>query len=56
MTVKVMLDIMSQPSRAVLIFCRAANIKHDFQPIRLTKMEHKTPEFTKVTEFQTVSL
>lgn len=52
--VKVILDVMSQPSRAVLIFCRAANIPHDFKPLMLKNMEHKTEEFTKLQPFQTV--
>ncbi len=54
MTLKVLLDVMSQPSRSVLIFCRAASIPHEFQPVALRNFEHKDEEFTKVNPFQTV--
>ena len=50
-----MLDTMSQPSRAILIFVRVAQIPHEFQDIRLIKSEHKSPEFTALSPFQTVS-
>jgi len=45
---KVYADRLSQPSRAVLILCRANRI--DFEEVRvdLAKGQHRAPEFTKV--------
>jgi len=54
MTLKVLLDVMSQPSRAVLIFCRAAAVPHEFKPIMVKKLENKTDEFLKVNPLGTV--
>ena len=54
MTLKVFLDFMSQPSRALLLFVRAASIPHELKPIRIAKAEHRSPEFTKMSQFQTV--
>jgi glutathione S-transferase len=54
MTLKIMLDIMSQPSRAVLLFVRATNIPHEFHPVALRNMEHKADDFLKVNQLGTV--
>ncbi|TRY80481.1 hypothetical protein TCAL_02978 [Tigriopus californicus] len=56
MTLKVLLDVMSQPSRAVLIFCRAAQIPHEFKPIRVAKLEHHGPEFVAMNPLKTVPI
>ena len=54
MTLKVLLDVMSQPSRAVLIFCRAAAIPHEFKPIMVGKLENKKEDFLKINPLGTV--
>ena len=54
MSLKLFVDLMSQPSRGILIFCKAANIPFDLKSIRLAKLEHKTEEFTKINPFQKV--
>ena len=35
--VKVYLDLMSQPARAMYIFCKATGIQHEIVPIRILK-------------------
>ncbi|KAK1313441.1 Glutathione S-transferase T1 [Acorus calamus] len=48
MKLKIYADRMSQPSRAVLIFCKANKI--DFEEVRIVlfKGEHRTPEFKEI--------
>ncbi|XP_011072471.1 glutathione S-transferase T1 [Sesamum indicum] len=48
MTLKVYADRMSQPSRAVIIFCKLNGI--DFEEVRvdLSKRQHLTPEFREI--------
>ena len=38
MSLKVFADLMSQPARAVTIFCRAANIQHELVNVRRIKI------------------
>ncbi len=54
MSIKLLLDVMSQPSRSVLLFCRAANIAHELHPIALRRHEHQTESYAGVNPFQTV--
>lgn len=54
MSLKVFGDLMSQPARAVVLFCRAAGINHEHVPIRVANGEHKTEEYTKMNPFQKV--
>ncbi|XP_071849308.1 glutathione S-transferase theta-3-like [Apostichopus japonicus] len=54
MSLKVYFDILSQPSRAVLIMCRVNNLNFTPCPIAMRKLEQKSPEFTKVNPFQRV--
>ena len=54
MSLKIFADLMSQPSRAVVLFCRVAKVPHEFKPIRLVKGEHMTEEMTKINPFQKV--
>ena len=54
MSLKIFADLMSQPARAVTIFCRAADIKHELVNIRITAGDTKTPEYTKMNPFQKV--
>lgn len=45
-------DYLSQPSRAILMFCEAAGIEFTPKEISLGKGEHKTPEYIeKVHKF-----
>ena len=53
-SLKIFADLMSQPSRAVVLFCRAAKVPHEFKPIMLKKGEHMTEEMTKINPFQKV--
>ncbi|KAL0297664.1 UNVERIFIED_CONTAM: Glutathione S-transferase T1, partial [Sesamum radiatum] len=48
MTLKVYADRMSQPSRAVIIFCKLNGI--DFEEVRvdLSKRQQLTPEFREI--------
>jgi len=48
MTVRVLADLMSQPARGVVIFCRAAGISHEYVPIRITAGDNKTEEYKKL--------
>lgn len=41
-------DLVSQPSRAVVLFCRAARIPHEVKLTRLAKGANRTPEFRKL--------
>ena len=56
MTLKIFADLMSQPSRAVPLFCRAAKIPHELTELRIQKGEFKSPEISKINPLQTVSL
>jgi len=47
-------DLMSQPARAVTIFCRAANIQHELVNVRITAGDTKTEEYTKMNPLQKV--
>ncbi|XP_026858698.2 glutathione S-transferase theta-2 isoform X1 [Electrophorus electricus] len=51
---KVYLDLMSQPCRAVLIFLKTNKIPHTVETVALRKAQHKTPEFTKMNPMQKV--
>ncbi|XP_077097831.1 glutathione S-transferase theta-1-like [Siphateles boraxobius] len=52
--VKVYLDLMSQPCRAVLIFLKNNKIPHTVEHIAIRKGQQKTPEFTKLNPMQKV--
>ncbi|KAL7836958.1 hypothetical protein AOLI_G00282420 [Acnodon oligacanthus] len=52
--VKVYLDILSQPSRAVLIFLRHTGIPHTVQTVALRRGEQKSAEFTRLNPMQKV--
>lgn len=51
---KVFADLMSQPARAVVIFCRAAGIPHEHVNVRITAGDTKTEEYTKMNPLQKV--
>lgn len=46
--VKLFIDHASQPSRAIVVFCRVANIPHEIVDTRISKMDHLKPEFAKI--------
>ena len=48
MSVRVFADMLSQPARAVAIFCSAANIPHELVRVRLGKGEARSQEFAKI--------
>jgi len=52
--VKLYLDLMSQPARALQIFCRASGIQHEVVPVRILKGDTKTKEYTAMNPFQKV--
>uniref|UniRef100_A0A8C1MNJ4 glutathione transferase n=1 Tax=Cyprinus carpio TaxID=7962 RepID=A0A8C1MNJ4_CYPCA len=52
--VKVYLDLLSQPCRALLIFLKHNKIPHTVELIALRKGQQKTPEFTKLNPMQKV--
>lgn len=41
-------DMLSQPTRAVLLLCKLTKIPYDFMPIHLSKGEHFKEEFKKI--------
>lgn len=45
---KVYADRLSQPSRALIIFCRANKIDFEEVTVNLAKGQHRTPEFRKI--------
>uniref|UniRef100_A0A803PLF0 glutathione transferase n=1 Tax=Cannabis sativa TaxID=3483 RepID=A0A803PLF0_CANSA len=48
MTLKVYSDRMSQPSRAILIFCKVNGIDFEEIKVDLSKRQHQTPEFKEI--------
>ncbi|KAK4797226.1 hypothetical protein SAY86_029552 [Trapa natans] len=54
MKLKVYADRMSQPSRAVIVFCKVNGI--DFEEVRvdISKRQHLTPEFAEINPFAKV--
>ena len=56
MTLKIFADLMSQPSRATVLFLRAAKVPHELKELRIKNMEFRTPEMTKINPFQTVRI
>jgi hypothetical protein len=54
MVQKLYVDMMSQPSRAVLLFCRLNDIPHEVVSIRLANGEHRAPAFRAVNPMMQV--
>ncbi|XP_067862186.1 glutathione S-transferase theta-2 [Heptranchias perlo] len=54
MALKVYFDLLSQPSRAVLIFLKRTGIPHIERPVALRKGEQNSPEFTKLNPMRKV--
>ncbi|MED6156615.1 Glutathione S-transferase theta-1 [Stylosanthes scabra] len=51
---KVYADRMSQPSRAVIIFCRISGIDFEEIKVDISKGQHLSPDFTEVNPLQKV--
>ncbi|XP_019171128.1 PREDICTED: glutathione S-transferase T1-like isoform X2 [Ipomoea nil] len=54
MTLKLYVDRMSQPSRAVLIFCKVNGIDFEEVIIQLDKGKHRSPEFQEINPMKQV--
>jgi len=52
MSLKIFADLMSQPSRAIVMFCRAAKVPHEFKELRIKNGDFKTPEMAKINPFE----
>jgi glutathione S-transferase len=51
MTLKIYGDMMSQPTRAVLLFCKENNIPFTFESVQITRGQTRTAEFRAVNPF-----
>ncbi|KAL0447993.1 UNVERIFIED_CONTAM: Glutathione S-transferase T1 [Sesamum latifolium] len=54
MELKLYVDRLSQPSRALLIFCQASGIEFEEVYIQLGKLQHRTPEFAEINPMKKV--
>ncbi|CAA3025307.1 glutathione S-transferase T1 [Olea europaea subsp. europaea] len=54
MTLKVYADRMSQPSRAVIIFCKINGIEFEEVKIDISRRQHRTPEFEEINPMKKV--
>jgi hypothetical protein len=51
---KVYVDLVSQPCRGLVMFCRKSGIDVDVEEIRLMKGEHMREPFTNISCMKTV--
>ncbi|XP_071482777.1 glutathione S-transferase theta-1-like [Diadema antillarum] len=54
MVVELYVDMISQPSRSLVLFLKNTDIPFEVKNVKLFSGEHKTPEFAKITQLQTV--
>lgn len=54
MALKVYIDHFSQPSRAVLALLELNNISYELKETRISKNQHKTPEFRAINPFESL--
>ncbi|CAH9144327.1 unnamed protein product [Cuscuta epithymum] len=54
MTLKLYVDRASQPSRAILIFCKMNGIEFEEVQIQLAKGQHRTPEYQEINPMKQV--
>ncbi|KAK6638437.1 hypothetical protein RUM44_008866 [Polyplax serrata] len=47
MVLKLYVDLLSQPARAVTLFVRKMNIPHELKLVQIVKGEHKNPEYVE---------
>ena len=52
--VKIYIDYLSQPCRAIFALCLMAKIPFEVQEIRIVKLQHLQPEFKKINPFKKV--
>lgn len=48
MTIRIHMDYMSQPSRAVWALCLIAKIPHEIKEVKIAKLEMKSEEYLKI--------
>ena len=49
MSLKLYIDWVSQPCRAVVVLCKALHIPHEIVEVRLFKGQHFAPDFNKIS-------
>ncbi|KZV36274.1 hypothetical protein F511_14292 [Dorcoceras hygrometricum] len=54
MALKLYVDRMSQPSRAILLLCKVSGIEFEEVKIQITKSEHKSSEFAEINPMKQV--
>ncbi|KAL0297627.1 UNVERIFIED_CONTAM: Glutathione S-transferase T1 [Sesamum radiatum] len=54
MELKLYVDRLSQPSRALLIFCKANGIEFEEVSIMLGKLQHRSPEYAEINPMKQV--
>jgi len=52
--VKLYVDFISQPARAVMALCKINNIPHELVEVRVFQYQQKTPEYAKVNPLQKI--
>ena len=48
MTIKLYVDLMSQPSRAVWAFCLIAKVPFELKEVKIAKLEMRSEEYKKI--------
>ena len=56
MTLKIYSDCISQPSRALVLFCRVSNIPHEYHQLRIGNGDLRTDEMAQINPFKTVRI
>ena len=56
MTLKIYSDCISQPSRALVLFCRVAKIPHEYHQLRIGNGDLRTDEMAQINPFKTVRI
>jgi len=52
--IKLYVDFISQPARAVVAFCKVNNIPHEIVEVRVFQYQQKTLEYTKINPLQKI--
>ena len=52
--IKLYVDFISQPARAVVAFCKVNNIPHETIEVRVSKSQQKTSEYSKINPLQRI--
>ena len=56
MTLKIYSDCISQPSRALVLFCRVAEIPHEYHQLKIGNGDLRTDEMAQINPFKTVRI